>query len=111
MSGHWYSRANAGLFQLPQPTTQIGIGFDQLPEDIRNSPVLTGSELAKLAGVEQLPDETSVNEYKLTELAEIFLEFEENQQELELQLHRLAGEKIRSGQVTEAWMCLLAFNN
>ncbi|MFM7730076.1 MAG: flavin reductase family protein, partial [Flavobacteriales bacterium] len=71
MGGHWYTRAKAGLFQLPQPMTTIGVGFDSIPMDIRNSSVLTGSDLAKLAGVESIPDETSVNEYKLLELADL----------------------------------------
>jgi flavin reductase (DIM6/NTAB) family NADH-FMN oxidoreductase RutF len=110
MGGHWYSRASAGLFQLPQPTTQIGIGFDQIPSDIRNSKVLTGNDLGKLAGVTSLPDETSVNEYKLTELADIFIEFEDDAATLEQRLHELAHEQLTLGKVNDAWMTLLAFN-
>jgi flavin reductase (DIM6/NTAB) family NADH-FMN oxidoreductase RutF len=108
--GHWYSRANEGLFQLPQPTTQIGLGFDHIPGDIRNSKVLSGNDLGKLAGIEKLPDETSVNEFKLTELAEIFIELEDNQTALEQKLHQLAKDQLNLGKVNEAWMTLLAFN-
>lgn len=111
MGGHWYTRANAGLFQLPQPTTTIGIGFDQLPEDIRRSAVLTGNELAQLAGVESLPDETSVNEFKLLELADVFLEHQDNASELERVLHLMAKLKLGEKDVEGAWKTLLAFNN
>lgn len=111
MGGHWYSRANQGLFQLPQPTTQIGIGFDQLPKDILQSGVLTGNDLAKLAGVESIPNETDVNEHKLTELADIFLEFENDPGKLEEELHLMAKKLLAEGKVNEAWMTLLAFNN
>ncbi len=111
MGGHFYTRANQGLFQLPQPTTQIGIGFDQLPEDIRTSSVLTGNDLAQLAGTETLPNETEVNEYKLTVLAELFLDFEGKAMELEQQLHLKAKELIAEKKITDAWMTLLAFNN
>lgn len=111
MGGHWYTRANKGLFQLPQPMTQIGIGFDALPTDIKTSRILTGNELAQLAGVESIPNETEVNEYKLTELADIFMEFEGKAAELEVQLHTLAKELLHQKKVVEAWMTLLSFNN
>jgi flavin reductase (DIM6/NTAB) family NADH-FMN oxidoreductase RutF len=111
MGGHWYTRANKGLFQLPQPMTQIGIGFDALPTDIKTSRILTGNELAQLAGVESIPNETEVNEYKLTELADIFMEFEGKAAELEVQLHTLAKELLQQKKVVEAWMTLLSFNN
>jgi hypothetical protein len=111
MGGHFYTRANQGLFQLPQPMTQVGIGFDQLPSDIRTSRVLTGNELAQLAGVEALPNETEVNEYKLTELADLFVELEGQAAKLELELHERAKALIHEKKIMEAWMTLLAFNN
>jgi hypothetical protein len=111
MGGHFYTRANQGLFQLPQPMTQVGIGFDKMPEDVRTSQVLTGNELAQLAGVESLPNETEVNEYKLTELADMFMEYEGRASELEQQLHQRAKALVTDKKITEAWMTLLAFNN
>jgi hypothetical protein len=72
--------------------------------------VLSGNDLGKLAGIEKLPDETSVNEFKLTELAEIFIELEDNQTALEQKLHQLAKDQLNLGKVNEAWMTLLAFN-
>jgi flavin reductase (DIM6/NTAB) family NADH-FMN oxidoreductase RutF len=111
MGGHFYTRANQGLFQLPQPMTQVGIGFDKMPEDVRTSQVLTGNELAQLAGVESLPNETEVNEYKLTELADMFMEYEGKASELEQQLHQRAKALIADKKIAEAWMTLLAFNN
>lgn len=111
MNGSWYSRANKGLFQLKQPTVEIGIGFDNLPLDIRHSEILTGSELAILAGVVELPNETEVNEYKLLELAELFIELEDEPKILETKLHLRAKTMLANRNVTEAWKTLLAFNN
>lgn len=55
MGYDWYCRANGdALFHLPKPKS-VGIGFDNLPAHLRTSTVLTGSELAKLAGSETLP--------------------------------------------------------
>ncbi len=51
----WYVRASGkAVFELPQPHVN-GIGIDGLPDHIRKSPILTGNNLAKLAGVERKP--------------------------------------------------------
>ena len=56
MGGDWYCRATGdSLFRLPQPGTKLGIGIDSLPDEIKNSPVFSGTELALLASVEQIP--------------------------------------------------------
>lgn len=111
MGGHWYTRAVKGLFQLPQPTTQIAIGVDSIPTDIRHSHVLTGNDLGQLGSIEVLPDETEVNEYKLTELSELFMEFSNNAQALEKALHARAHALLQEKKLKEAWMTLLAFND
>ena len=55
MGGNWYGRAKQGMFEVPKPLSRLGIGFDQLPEAIRSSKLLTGNDLAMLANVEVLP--------------------------------------------------------
>jgi flavin reductase (DIM6/NTAB) family NADH-FMN oxidoreductase RutF len=110
MGGHWYTRAAAGLFQISQPTTQIAIGFDQIPSDILKSQILSGNQLARLAGVIALPDETEVNEYKLTELADLFIEFDKNLDGLEQALHQRAAQLIECNEILNAWKTLLSLN-
>lgn len=112
MGGNWYCHANeASMFEITKPITTIGIGFDQLPEDIRNSKVLTGNDLAQLAGVTELPNETDVNEYKLLELSDFFLTLEDEPAKLELQLHQRAQQLIAENNIEGAWMTLLSFND
>ena len=56
MGYNWYCRASGeALFELPKPA-HAGIGFDRLPAHVRESRVLTGNNLARLAGTAQLPD-------------------------------------------------------
>ena len=55
MGGNWYGRAKQGMFEVPKPLSTLGVGFDQLPEAIRTSKLLTGNDLAMLANVEVLP--------------------------------------------------------
>jgi hypothetical protein len=111
LNGNWYSRAKEGLFELAQPTTNLGIGFDQLPADVRNSKILSGNDLGKLASVQSLPDETSVNEFKLIELSDLFMEFESDPRALEEKLHQRAKELLEENKINEAWMTLLTYNN
>jgi hypothetical protein len=84
---------------------------DNIPEDIRNSEILSGNDLGKLGNVDALPDELDVNEHKLIELSEIFIEFEDDAIQLEKELHQLAKEQLKNNQVNLAWMTLLAFND
>ena len=111
MGGDWYSRAKSGLFEVAKPNEKLGIGYDQIPSDIRLSKHLTGNHLGQLGNVQALPDETTVNEYKLTELADLFIEFENDAAQLESKLHQRAAELLNNGQVQDAWLTLLAFNN
>lgn len=112
MGGNWYCHANeASMFEITKPITTIGIGFDQIPGDIRISSVLTGNDLAQLAGVTEIPNETDVNEYKLLELSDLFLTLEDEPEKLELALHQRAKELINKNDIEGAWMTLLSFND
>ncbi|MEI8117134.1 MAG: flavin reductase family protein [Flavobacteriia bacterium] len=112
MGGDWYVRANEhSMFEIKKPITTCGIGFDVLPVDIRNSRVLSGNDLGQLAGIEELPNETDVNEYKLIELSELFVSLENDAIELEAQLHQKAKALLSENKLEEAWLTLLAFNN
>ncbi len=112
MGGDWYCRAdNNSMFEIKKPITTCGIGFDALPQDILSSKILTGNELGHLAGIEVLPNETDVNEYKLLELSDLFVTLEEEPAELEAKLHKRASILLKENKLEEAWMTLLSFNN
>ena len=112
MGGDWYCRSDKNsMFEIKKPITTCGIGFDTLPLDVRNSRVLSGNDLGQLAGVENLPNETDVNEYKLIELSELFVSLENDAVELEKQLHQKAKVLLSENKLEEAWLTLLAFNN
>ena len=74
MGGSWYTRASGGsLFEIPKPLRTKGIGFDQLPESIRKSTVLTGNNLGRLANLESTPSpseiEQTISEFNLDDLS------------------------------------------
>ena len=112
MGGDWYSRANAeSMFEITKPISTCGIGFDALPTDIKSSKILSGNNLGYLAGIEKIPDETYVNEYKLLELSDLFVSLEDNALALEEELHKRAKSLLDENKLEEAWLTLLSFNN
>ena len=112
MGGDWYCRANTtSMFEIKKPITSCGIGYDALPQDIKSSQVLSANDLGQLAGIEELPNETDVNEYKLLELSTLFLELEHDASALEAALHRSAHDLLAQNKLEEAWLTLLSFNN
>ena len=99
------------MFEITKPITSCGIGYDKIPKEILNSEILSANDLGKLGGIEQLPDETQVNEYKLIELSDLFVELEDNQKQLEISLHKKAKVLLKENLLVEAWLTLLAFND
>jgi len=107
---HYVRASGEALFEIPKPISNLGIGVDNIPKDIRLSSVLTGRHLAMLGNIESLPDETDVNEYKLMELSEIYLDYSDDGEKLEKELHIHSARLLDSGNVNEAWKTLLSFN-
>ena len=108
---NWYSRASGNsLFEVEKPLTSMGIGVDKMPERIRLSSVLTGNDLGILGNIENLPDETAVNEFKLMELSRLFIKHKDSPKILEQELHMLAKTYISTNEVQNAWKTLLSFN-
>lgn len=65
MGGDYYVRANGeALFTVPKPLSTLGIGVDQIPENIRNSKILSGNDLGMLGNIEALPTGDQIEDYK-----------------------------------------------
>ena len=110
MGGNYYCRASGdAIFEVKKPGTKLGIGFDLLPEKVLNSMVLTGNELARLAGEEKLPDDERIAEIKNDEeFAEWAERLKNDPESFERQLHLRAKELIASDRIEEAWCILLS---
>ena len=109
MGGNWYTRASGdALFEIPKPLQKRGIGIDQLPESIRNSPVLTGNNLGRLGNAEALPDAASVAAMRAEPQVASVLETHKTAPEACLtSLHRLAQQFIEQGNTLDALRILL----
>lgn len=103
LGGPWYSRAKSGLFQVPKPLTTLGIGVDMLPDEIRNSKVLTGNDLGMLGNIESFPISEEINTFINTssEFKELIDDGNEDA------LHRKIQEFLREERVEDAWKFLM----
>jgi flavin reductase (DIM6/NTAB) family NADH-FMN oxidoreductase RutF len=64
LGANYYCKAfGDALFEVEKPLQKLGIGIDQLPGAIRESTILTGNDLAKLANTERLPSEVELKEF------------------------------------------------
>ncbi len=104
MGNDYYCRAHGeNVFVVPKPNDKQAIGFDQIPEPIRKSKILTGNDLGRLGNSETLPTQVSIDEVKKN--PEVQLALTQGEEEV----HRLAQRMVRSGKTEEAWKTLLAF--
>ena len=107
LGADWYCKVDeTNLFHVPKPNTELGIGIDALPEEIRKSKILSGNDLGKLANVNELP---AINGfYDDAQLKQIILYYSINPEEMEKELHMYAKKLLAEGKVREAWQVLLS---
>ena len=100
LGGPYYCRINPeNIFTIPKPTKWKGIGVDQLPLSVRESSILSGSDLAKLGNLESLPSKEDIETFINQEGKFEGLNREE--------LHRLAKTYISEGNIEDAIKLIL----
>lgn len=110
MGGEWYCRANGdALFEIPKPLLTKGIGIDQLPSFIKNSSVLTGNNLGRLANVEQLPSDDEIQNFDDVDTKHIMNTVSTSG--LQNALHKHAQKLLEQGKIREAWLTLMQQKN
>jgi len=99
MGRAYYTRASGdAIFTVVQPVMKISIGFDALPESVRNSHVLTGNDLGILAGLEVLPSADEVENVKENEAVKQLIEVcGDDKIALRTRLHHYAKAEIGKG--------------
>jgi flavin reductase (DIM6/NTAB) family NADH-FMN oxidoreductase RutF len=104
LGGNWYSRANAGLFEVPKPLSTLGIGVDAIPEFIKKSGLFSGNDLGLLGNVDALPspEEVAIFVKQNFELKAV-LSADEPAKKLKLALTYLHKNDVQA-----AWKVLLA---
>jgi flavin reductase (DIM6/NTAB) family NADH-FMN oxidoreductase RutF len=107
LGGNWYARIHAGnLFEVEKPNIASGIGIDNLPDSIKNSKILCGNDLGRLANVHELPFINPT--FEDDKLKNIFHYYSIDPVEMEKELHQYAADLLSEGKVNDAWQVLLA---
>lgn len=102
MGSDYYCRANGeNIFVVPKPNEKVGIGYDRIPERIRDSSILTGNDLGRLGNIEKLPDDESLNQFKSSST------WNQVAEKSELEQHQMAKELLEKGKIEDAWKILL----
>ncbi len=107
MGANWYCRASgSSIFEVEKPLLKRGIGIDAIPNEIRNSNVLTGNDLGQLGNTETLPAKAEIEMYRLSPaVVEIFNSLPG--EDIKKKLHDKAKHFIAEGKIEEAWKLLL----
>lgn len=107
MGKDYYCRASGdAVFEVPKPNTQLGIGIDALPEQIRNSAVLTGNDLGILGNSTAIPVVGGV--LYDDRLSQIIREYDRDEAGRTRALHLYARDLLSAGEVDKAWQVLMA---
>ena len=97
--GNYYSRAKEGFFEIPKPVSTLGIGVDQIPWAVRNSPVLTGNNLGMLGNIAVLPSDEDVDNFGKQHPHLMGLEM--------VKKHTFAQHYLANNDLRSAWKVLL----
>ena len=104
LGGNWYSRSNQGLFEVPKPLVNLGIGVDAIPEHIKLSPVFNGNDLGKLGNIESLPTKQEVSIFVKENFAVKGVLSADDVEKV----YQKAKEYLNNDDVLSAWKVLLA---
>ena len=99
MGGALYSRALTGAFEIPKPLSHLGIGFDNISKEIKESELISSNAKALLAGVEELPDTQTVNKFVKDYPEYIAKESDKK--------HKFAADLLEEQRIIHAWCVLL----
>ncbi|MGV0751543.1 flavin reductase family protein [Empedobacter brevis] len=104
MGGDYYCRViPESIFEVEKPTRTVGLGIDQLPDEIKHSNYLSGNNLGQLGNVEKLPTDEMIQNFKtqLTQRLDI-----QKFKSIEVR-HQVAAKLLEQGDVNGAWYWLL----
>jgi flavin reductase (DIM6/NTAB) family NADH-FMN oxidoreductase RutF len=108
LGGDYYCRTSGNsVFKVEKPLQRMGIGIDNLPENIRNSNYLSGNDLGKLGNLESLPTKEEIDEIKQKPFVIHLLKNLQNDELPEKQIHLLAKTRINDGRIDEAIKLLM----
>ena len=102
--GDYYNRAKKGFFEIPKPNQKLGIGVDAIPEQVRNSMILTGNDLGMLGNIEKLPTEDEIDKF----IKNVSERYPNITMMTHREKHKIAHNYLSYGDIESAWKLLLS---
>lgn len=108
---HYVRASGESVFDVYQSVVKPALGFDKLPAHLRNSTVLTGNELAQIAGLYEMPSEALIEELlQSNEVVQVLIGVEEPGPALLEGLHHLSRKALEEGQPERAFGLAMVFD-
>ncbi len=99
MGSNWYSKAfNDALFKIKKPSSKLGIGFDNIPQDVKANHIFNKNDLAKLGGINKLPSKNERTIFK-----------KDHPNESKKECYLKAKKQLDNGDIKNAWLYLLSY--
>lgn len=102
--GNYYNRAKKGFFEIPKPVSSLGIGVDAMPNEVKNSMILTGNDLGMLGNIEALPTKKEVDDF----VKDVSERYPNINQMSHREKHKIARNYLSYGDIESAWKLLLS---
>lgn len=97
MGRAYYTRASGNaIFTVVQPVTKVALGYDQLPEHIKQSSVLTGNDIGRLAGLYTLPTEDEMTAVRQEPEVKNFIQNFSEKNDYKIRIHVWAGLELEN---------------
>lgn len=108
MGGNYYCRVQGdSIFEIPKPAKKMGVGVDEIPEEVIKSMMFTGNELGRLGTIAKVPDKSEVKEFADSEALQKIKSETTGDKDYRSALYQLARKYLMDGNVEAAWKILL----
>lgn len=109
---HYIRASGAAVFDVYQNVAALALGFDRLPNHLVTSSVLTGGDLAEIAGLLDFPDAAAIQQQMQTEAIKAILKKHQTlNEELLKDLHLEVKKALDEKNVKKAFQIAMVFEN
>jgi len=109
LNGNWYCETNfESLFEVAKPNKKLGIGVDNIPNEIKENSLFDENDIGKLGNIDNIPKKEDVILFveKNIEINQIIKE-KHNHKNIKIILFKKAKEFLNKNELGKAWKTLL----
>ena len=110
---HYVRAQGNSIFDVYQSVMKPALGFDQLPEHILKSNILTGNDIAQIAGLYEFPNNAAIEKLKTSDarIMNILKSSSHPDENMRSALHKEAKSALDNGNVTKAFEIAMIYQS